>query len=72
MDVDSFILYAKTNDIYEDISEDIETRFDTTNFELYRALPKEKNKKVIGLMKYKLDGKIMKEFFGLREKHIAI
>ena len=27
--------------------EDVETRFDTSNYELDRPLPKEKNKKVI-------------------------
>ena len=29
MDTDSFIVRVKTNDIYEDIAEDVETRFDT-------------------------------------------
>ena len=29
MDTDSFIVYIKTDDIYKDIAEDIETRFDT-------------------------------------------
>ena len=29
MVTDSFIVYVKTNDIYKDIAEDIETRFDT-------------------------------------------
>ena len=43
------IVYIKTDDIYKDIAEDVETRFD--NSELYRPLPKEKNKNVIGLMK---------------------
>ena len=33
---------------------------DTLIFELYRLFPKEKNKKVIGLMKDKLSGKIMR------------
>ena len=28
MDTDSFIIYVKTDDIYEDIVEDVETRFD--------------------------------------------
>ena len=45
MDRDSFIVYIKTDDIYNDIAEDAETRFDTSN------LPKGKNKKVIRLMK---------------------
>ena len=29
MDTDSFIVYIKTDDIYKDIAEDFETRFDT-------------------------------------------
>ena len=39
---------GKTDDIYKDIAEDVETRFDTSNFELDRPLPNEKNKEVIG------------------------
>ena len=45
MDTDSFIVYIR---LY---AEDVETRFDTSNYELDRPLPKGKNKKVIGLMK---------------------
>ena len=30
----------KSNDIYKDIAEDVETRFDTSNYELDRPLPK--------------------------------
>ena len=41
IDTDSFILYIKT-DIYKDIAEDVETRFDTSNYELDRPLPKGK------------------------------
>ena len=63
-----FIVYIKTNDIYKDIVEDVETRFDTSNYELGRALPKGKNKKVIGLMKDELGGKIMTKFVGLKAK----
>ena len=44
MDTDSFILYVKY-DIYKDIVEDVKTRFDTSNYELYRPLPKGKIKK---------------------------
>ena len=40
-----FIVYIKTNDIYKDIAEDVESRFHTSNFELNRPLPKEKIKK---------------------------
>ena len=36
MDGESFMVYLKTDDIYEDIAEDVETRFDTSNYELER------------------------------------
>ena len=65
---DSFIVYTKTEDIYKDIVEDVEKRFDTSHYELDRPLPKGRNKKVIGLMKDELRGKTMKEFVGLRAK----
>ena len=35
MDTDSFIVYIKTDDIYIDIA-DVETRFNTSNYELHR------------------------------------
>ena len=64
MDTDSFIVYIKTDDIYKDITEDVEIRFDTSNYELEcnftdRPLSKGKTKKVIGLMKHELGGKII-------------
>ena len=45
MDTDSFIVYTKTTHICKDIAEDLETRFDTSNYELDRPLPKAKMKK---------------------------
>ena len=45
MDTDSFMVYIKTEDVYKDIAEDVETRFDTWNYELDRLLPKRKRKK---------------------------
>ena len=45
MDIDSFIVYTKTEDIYVDIEKDIETRFDISNYKLDRPLPRRKNKK---------------------------
>ena len=60
MDTDSFIVHEKTDDVSKDIAENVETRFDTSNFEVNRPLPKGKNKKVIGLMKSKLGGQITK------------
>ena len=58
----------KTNDFYEDIANDVENRFDTSNYEVNRPLPMGKNKKVIGLMKDELVGKIITEFVTLRPK----
>ena len=51
MDADSFIVYVKTDDICKGIAEDVETRFDTSTFEIGRSLTKGKVQKVIGLMK---------------------
>ena len=51
MDTYSCIMNIKTNDSYKDISNDVEKRFDTSNYEVNRPLPTGKNKKVIGLMK---------------------
>ena len=44
----SFIAYIKTDDIYKDITENLETRFDTSNHDLDKPLLKRKNYKVIG------------------------
>ena len=49
MDTDSFIVYIKRDNICKDIKEDVETRFDTSNYELEcnsieRPLSKEKIK----------------------------
>ena len=60
-----FIVYIKTDDIYKDIAEYVQTRFDTSNYKLDRSLQKEKNEKVIGLMK-NVGIKIMTKFVGLR------
>ena len=64
MDTDSFIVHVKTDDIFKDNGEDVETRFDTSKFEMDRLLPKVKTKKVIRLMKGELGGKIMKDIVG--------
>ena len=66
MDTDSFVVYIKTDDIYKDIVEEVKTRFDISNYELDRSFPKGKNKKVIGLRKDELGGKIMINFVELR------
>ena len=68
MDTDSFVMNIKTEDFYKDISNDVEKMFDTSNYEVNRPLPTGKNKKVIGLMKDELRGKIITEFITLRPK----
>ena len=68
MDTDSFIMNIKTNYFYEDIANDVENRFDTSNYEVNRPLPMGKNKKIIGLMKDELGGKVITEFVTLRPK----
>ena len=68
MDTDNFIINIKTNDFYKDISDDVDNRFDASNYEVKRPLPIGKNKKVIGLMKDELGGEIITEFIALRPK----
>ena len=70
-DPDSFVIHIKTEDFYEDIANDVEEWFDTSNYDDNGPLPTGKNKKVIGLFKDELGGKIMKEFVGLRAKTYA-
>ena len=68
MYTDSFIINIKTEDFYEDIADDVEKRFDASNYEVNRSLPKGKNRKAIGLMKDDLGGKITTEFAAVRPK----
>ena len=68
MDTDSFIMHIKIEGFYKDITDEVEKRFDTSNYEVDRPLPKGKNKEVMGLMKDELGGRIMTEFVVLRPK----
>ena len=70
MDTDSFIIHIITEDFFEDISNDVEVWYDASNYDKNdkRPLPIGKNKKVIGLFKDELGGRIMKEFCALRAK----
>ena len=68
-DTDSLRYEIQTEDLFEDISKDVEKGFDTSNF------PKDhpsgiqgKNKKIPGMMKDEAGGKIIEEFVGLRAK----
>ena len=69
-DTDSFIIYIKSEDFYEDSSNDDEKWFDTSiyNEEDKRPLLKGKNQKIIGLFEDELGGRIMEEFVALRAK----
>ena len=69
-DTDSFVIHIITEDLYRDIANDIERWFDTSNYDKndHRLLPIGKNKKVIGLFKGELRGKIMKVLAGVRAK----
>ena len=71
MDTDSFVYEIETEDFYRDIAKDVEKMFDTSGYSTdeNRALAiRKKIKKVIGLMKDELGGKIMTEFVALRAK----
>ena len=73
-DTDSLIYEIKTNDFYKDISEDVESKFDTSEFDKDHPAIKDfgfkvgKNKKVIGMFKDETGGKQIIEFIGLRSK----
>ena len=77
-DTDSFVIHIKTDDFYkllvlQDISNDVERLFDTSNYNKKdnRPLPIGKNKKVIGMFKDEISGEIMTEFCALRAKSYA-
>ena len=67
-DTESLVMNIKTNDFYKDIAQDVQERFDTSNYSFDRLLPKGKYKKVIGLMKDELGGGIITEFIALIPK----
>ena len=68
-DMDSLMYEIETDDFFEDIREDNKDKFDTSNFENY-SLPR-LNKKVPGMFKDEVGGKIISEFVGLRAKSYA-
>ena len=50
MNTDSFIMNIKTNNFYKDVSNDVENRFDTSNYEVNRPLPTGQNKRIKSLV----------------------
>ena len=69
-DTDSFIIHIITEDFFEDISNDVESWYDTSNYDENdkRPLLIGTNKKLFGLFKDELGGRILKEFCALRGK----
>ena len=67
-DTDSFTINIKTEDFFEDISNDVERWFDTSNYDKNdkRPLSTGKNKKVLGLFKDELRREIITEVVALR------
>ena len=67
---DSFVINIFTEDFSEDISNDVERWFDTSNYDENDKRPLQigVNKKVIGMFEDELGRKIMKEFCALRSK----
>ena len=72
-DTDSFVIHIITEDFFEDISDDVERWFDTSNYDENdkRPLPIGKNKKVSGVFKDELGGKIIAEVVAFRPKTMA-
>ena len=72
MDTDSFIFHVKTEDFYENTANDVEKRFDTSNYkDVKRPLPIGVNKKELGLIKDELSKKVMVALATLRAKTYA-
>ena len=71
-DTNSTFLRVETDDLYEDMGDDIPTTYDTSNYpdDHPAKLPK-MNEKVIGMMKDELKGKIADEFDGTGAKSYA-
>jgi hypothetical protein len=69
-DTDSLCYEIETDDVYEDISGDVNEWFDTSNYDKDHpsGIPTGKNKKVIGYMKDECGGRFITEFVGLRAK----
>ena len=69
-DTDSLMYEIETEDFYKDISGDVKDKFDTSDYPENHpsGIPTGENKKVLGMMKDEVAGKIIKEFVGLRSK----
>ena len=72
-DTDCFVIHIITEDVFEDISGDVEIWFDTFNYVKNDKRPFliGKNKRVPGLFKDELEGKIIAEVAAFRPKTCA-
>ena len=68
--INSFLINIFTEDFFQDINNDVERWFDTSNYDKNDKIPLQivVNKKVLGMFKDELGGKIMKEFCTLSAK----
>ena len=73
MDTDSFVIHIFTEDLFKDLNNDVERWFDRSSHDKNDKWPLQTgmNKKIIGMLKDELGGKIMKEFCSLRAKTYA-
>ena len=69
-DTDSLMYEIQTEDFYKDISSGVKQRFDTSDYppDHPSGIPSGLNKKVIGMFKDEVGGKVIDEFVGLRAK----
>ena len=69
-DTDSLMYEIKTEDFYADISNDVESKFDTSDYPENHpsGIKTGVNKKVVGMFKDEACGKQIEEFVGLRAK----
>ena len=72
-DTDSLMYEVETEDFYKDIAPDVQSWFDTSNYpkEHPSGIKTVENKKVIGMMKDEVGGKIITKFVGLRAKNYS-
>ena len=69
-DTDNLAYEIQTEDFYEDIANDIQARFDTSEYPINHpsGIKTGINKKVFGMLKDEAAGKQIDEFVGLRAK----
>ncbi|MCG8403668.1 MAG: hypothetical protein MI923_00590, partial [Phycisphaerales bacterium] len=69
-DTDSLMYHIYTDDFYKDITHDILTKFDTSDYptDHESGIPTGVNKKVVGMFKDEVAGKQITHFVGLRPK----